>query len=154
MDDFKNIFRKVMPAESVDILWGTADDILHVSKETLQNVSKQFIIEIDGLKPIITQCGFIMKDINLTFPMPSELKMTIEQTEQGKKTLEQILKEDDEKVEGKMTNTQRTILNVMIKANELASVTIQYGYIFKKYDITLSATPRVTLHLVSSKPSV
>lgn len=153
MDNFKDVLGKFMPKETVDIFLGTTDDVLNVSKEKFQNISKQFIGELNGLKPIISQCGFIIKDINLTFPLPSELKMSIEQTGQGKKSLEEILREDDEKIDEKMTSTQKTILNLMIKANELAAVTSQYGYIFKKYDVTLSATPKITLHLVSNKPN-
>jgi len=153
MDNFKDMLGKLMPKESVDIFLGTTDDIFNVSKEKFQSISKQFIGELNGLKPIIKQCGFIIKDINLTFPLPSELKMSIEQTGRGRKSLEDILKEDNEKIDGKMTNSQRTILNLMIKANELATVTNDYGYIFKKYDVTLSATPKITLHLISNKPN-
>lgn len=153
MDNFKGMLGKIMPKETLDILLGTTDDIFSVSKETFQNISKQFIGELNGLKPIIMQCGFIIKDINLTFPLPSELKLSIEQTGQGKKTLEQILKEDDERTDEKMAPTQKTILNLMIKANEMATITSQYGYTFKKYDVVLSATPKITLHLVSNKPN-
>lgn len=153
MDNFKDMLGKLMPKETVDIFLGTTDDVFAVSKEKFQSISKQFISELNGLKPIITQCGFIIKDINLTFPLPSELKLSIEQTGQGKKTLEQILKEDDEKFDGKMTGSQKTILNLMIKANEMATITSQYGYTFKKYDVVLSATPKITLHLVSTKPN-
>ena len=144
---------KIALSESAGFLVETAKDVLNVSKDKFKEISAEFLHEIDGLKPIIAQCGFVVKDINVTFPLPAELKMSIEKMSDGKKTLEQILQEDEEKdnSQNKLTNTQKTILNLMIKANELAVITNQYGYTFKKYDVVLSATPKVTLHLVSNK---
>jgi len=146
---------KITSSESANILVETAKDVLNVSKDKFKEISAEFLHEIDGLKPIIVQCGFIVKDINVTFPLPAELKMSIEKISDGKKTLEQILQEADGESSNQIniTNTQKTILNLMIKANELAVVTNQYGYTFKKYDVVLSATPKVTLHLVSNKPA-
>jgi hypothetical protein len=81
--------------------------------------------------------------------------VTIEQTGQGKKTLEQILAEDKEKTsaENKLSDLQKAVLNSMVKANDLAQITNKYGYTFKRYEVTLSTPPSVTIHLISNKVS-
>lgn len=150
----KGLLGKLNLDESMGILFNTTKDIVNVSKDGFRDLFAKLSHEIEGLKPIIAQCGFVIKDISVTFPLPSEFKMAVEQTGRGKKTLEQIIEGDDAKTddEHKLTDIQKTILNLMIKANELAVVTNQYGYTFKKYDVVFSVTPKVTLHLVSNKP--
>ncbi len=134
----------------------TTEQAIDVGKEKLRDLSLSLLGEINGLAPILTECGFIIGDINLTLPFPPEIKMSVEQTGEGEKTLEQILAEDNEKAEEepRLTTLQKTILNSMVKANELAQLTDSYGYTFKRYDIALTTPPKVTIHLISKKSRI
>lgn len=147
-----------MPTSSfLDKVSAKTNQIVNQAKEATSQVAitlkqeattalQQLLVEINGLKPILLECGFIVGDINFTFPMP-ELKMTIEQTQMGKRTLEQIIGED----RGNLSDLQRSILNLMISTNDLVQITSRYGYTFRKYDVRLTLPPKVTIHLVSLK---
>jgi hypothetical protein len=133
---------------------GTTEQIIDAGKEKFYEMSVRLLEEINGLKPILSECGFMIGDLNVTFPLPAEFQMTIEQSGQGKKTLEQILIESDEsKSSGgeHLSTLQRMILSSMIRANQLVDTTSKYGYTFRKYDVTLTTPPRVTIHLISNK---
>ena len=131
-------------AEKAAVLAGEAWD---VGRAKLRDLSVQALAELEGLRPILAECGFIIGDVQVTVPLPVEVKVSVEHTEQGKTTLEQILAEP----ERTLSALQRGVLQAMLHANELAVLTERHGYTFRTYDIALSTPPRVTLHLVATQ---
>lgn len=123
-----------------------ADQLGHVSKEKAQETLERALPEFNGLKPILADCGFIVGDIVFSIPLP-EVLVTLEYIGEGKRTLEQVLADP----ESGLTDFQKAVLNLLAKANELAEVTIQYGYVFRKYDLAMTFPPRVSIHLMSIK---
>ena len=135
--------------ETADRVRETAGQWLEISKEKLNLSMEQMLGEMVGLKPILLECGFIVGDINVTLGLPPEIKMTVDQTGQGHLSLQSILEKDD----GQLTALQKTVLRSMVRANDMAEVTKNYGYTFRKYDVELTLPPRVTVHLISNKSS-
>ena len=125
----------------------TAGEAWDSGKEKLNGTLETLLKEVNGLKPILADCGFIIGDLNVTFSIPPEIKMTVDHIGKGTTTLEQSLQEAQET----LTTLQKMVLKSMIKANELAHVTRRYGYTFSKYDISLSIPPKVTVHLIADK---
>ncbi len=125
----------------------SASEAWDAGREKLNGTLEALLKEVNGLKPILADCGFIVGDLNVTFTIPPEIKMTVDHIGKGTTTLEQILEEAQET----LTALQKMVIKSMIKANELAHITRRYGYTFCKYDIALSLPPKVTVHLIADK---
>lgn len=124
----------------------TAEQLREVSKEKGREALEHALAELNGLKPILADCGFIVGDLVFSIPIP-EVLVTLEYIGGGKQTLEQVLADE----ESALTDFQKAVLNLLAKANELAEVTSQYGYIFRKYDLAMTFPPKVSIHLMSLK---
>lgn len=103
--------------------------------------------EIDGLLPILRECGFFMSDLKFAITFPTEFTMIIDRTGSGKTTLEHILAEK----RASISRLQEAILISLLKANELAALTGRYGYVFGQYELELNPPPKVIIHLMRDK---
>ncbi|MBI5828266.1 MAG: hypothetical protein HZB20_01695, partial [Chloroflexi bacterium] len=65
----------------------TAEQAVDVGREKLREMSMTLPAEMNGLKPILVECGFIIGDTNITLSIPPEFKMTVEQIGAGRKNL-------------------------------------------------------------------
>jgi hypothetical protein len=124
-----------------------ASRVTELSREKAGDTMDAIFREIDGLLPILRECGFLMSDLKFSIALPPEFVMIIDRTGSGKMTLEQILAERRPTI----SKLQETILVSLLKANELAAITARYGYTFGQYELELTLPPRVIIHLVSNK---
>jgi len=124
----------------------TAEQLRDVGKEKGREALERALSEFNGLKPILADCGFIVGDIVFSMPIP-EIMVTLEHIDDDKKTLEQVLAEQ----QTTLTDFQKAALNLLAKANEIAEVTRRYGYTFREYDLAMTIPPRVSIHLISLK---
>jgi len=138
---------KATAKDASDKVRQTTEQAVEVGREKFREMSMALLAEVNGLKPILVECGFIIGDTNITLSIPPEFKMTVEQIGAGRRNLQEILCEDD----ATLTALQKAVLSSMIKAHELAEVTSRYGYTFCKYDVTMTVPPKVTIHLIANK---
>jgi hypothetical protein len=122
----------------------SAEKISVLGKEKLQETVEGILSEINGLKPVLLNSGFVVGEIKVTLSLPPEFTVFIENTGQEKKSLEKTLAEEADT----MTSLQKTFLRSLLKANELAQISDKYGYRFGKYELAISLPPRVTVRLV------
>ena len=125
----------------------STERIVHHSREKLAEATEALLKEMEGLIPILLECGFVVGDISLTLSMPPRFALKIVQTGRGKMSLEQILTNRADSI----TRTQTMFLSALIKANELAEITQKHGYVFEEYELTMTLPPQVTVHLVSDE---
>ena len=130
--------------------YDSAEKAMDFSREKASDALDAIFREINGLLPILHACGFIMADLKFAITVPPEFTMLIEHTGQGSTTLGQILAE--KKVP--LSKLQEMVLISLLKANELAVVTQRYGYVFGQYELELTLTPKVIIHLVSTRGRV
>lgn len=144
----KDAAAKAMDASrrAVDEAKETAEQLRQVGTDKGRESLTRALAEFNGLKPILAECGFIVGDVVFSMPIP-EVLVTLEYIGEGKKTIEQALTDQ----ETTLTDFQKAALNLLSKANDLAEVTIQYGYVFRKYDLAMTFPPKVSIHLMSIK---
>lgn len=126
----------------------SAEKISVLGKEKLQETVEGILSEINGLKPILLNGGFVVSEIEVTLSLPPEFTVIIQYTGEEKKSLETTLVEDADT----MTSLQKAFLRSLLKANELAQISDKYGYCFGEYELAISLPPRVTVHLVPKEP--
>lgn len=127
--------------------YDSAEKALDFSREKAAEALDSLFREINGLLPILHACGFVMADLKFAITVPPEFTMLIEHTGQGFTTLGQILTEK----RVPLSKLQEMVLLSLLKANELAVVTQRYGYVFGQYELELTLTPKVIIHLVSTR---
>lgn len=125
----------------------SAGKAMDFSREKVGEALDSIFREINGLLPILHACGFIMADLKFAITVPPEFTMVIEHTGQGVTTLSQIMGEK----RVALSKLQEMVLLSLLKANELAVVTQRYGYVFGQYELEITLTPKVIIHLISNK---
>jgi hypothetical protein len=114
--------------------------IVSVGREQVRERLLSFLSEINGLKPILAECGFAVGDVSVGVSLPPEFRVVVEQIEEGENSVEHILEENEDTI----TKTQKTILTSLLRANRLAQRTDKYGYCVRQYELLMSIPPKVT----------
>ena len=127
----------------------SAEKISVLGKEKLQETVEAILSEINGLKPVLMNSGFVVGEIEVTLSLPPEFTVFIQYTGEAKKSLEKALPEEADT----MTNLQKTFSRSLLKANEVAQISDKYSYLFGEYELAISLPPRVTVHLVPKEPT-
>ena len=116
-------------------------------KIKLQQALDATLKEIENLRPILKQAGFVIGDINVSITVPPHVMVTIKKFEECAEQLNSILADPL----SELNDTQRTVLSLLAKANTVSEVTSKYGYIFSEFDLTMSIPPQLTVHLITKR---
>ncbi len=100
--------------------------------------------EIESLRPILHQAGFIIRDIMFTITVPPSVKVTIRKVEECAEQLNALLADP----QNGLSETQSKVLSLLARANSMSEVTSKYGYLFGEFDLMMSIPPQLTIHLV------
>jgi hypothetical protein len=136
--------------KAAHIAYEQAGKAVDFSREKAGEALDALFHEINGLLPILQACGFIMADLKFAITVPPEFTLIIEYTGRGSTTLNQILSEK----RVPLSKLQEMVLFSLLKANEMAVITRRYGYVFGQYELEITLTPKVIIHLISNRGKV
>ena len=120
----------------------------HLMVETrakMQQALDNTLRDIERLRPILQEAGFIIRDIMFTISVPPHVKVTIRKIAECADELNTLLADP----ESGLSDTQRTVLSMLAKANSMTEVTAKYGYVFGEFDLTMGLPPQLTIHLIT-----
>ena len=115
------------------------------ANNVFSKVISSSLAEIEGLKPVLKQSGFIIGDIIIEMAINPKVNLVIEQIETGKLSIEDALKQEG------LTKVQTTILASIGKIHALNSVIEDYNHTIGQIEIELGLPPTVRAHLNSVK---
>lgn len=134
-------------ADSVIMAKDAAVDMIDVGKGKLQEGMATVIEETNKIIIILQNSGFRIIDINVTVSLPPRAKLIIEDMGDGKDKLSQLLESEEQS----LSKTQTTMIKALLKTYDLSSITERYGYQFRRFVLSVSIPPQVTIHLVAEK---
>lgn len=121
--------------------------IVQESKTRMQGTLDGALREIENLRPILNQAGFVIGDIMFSITIPPQVRVTLRKFEECAEQLNALLADPD----NELNDTQRTVLTLLAKANSLSEVTSKHGYLFSEFDLAMSIPPQLSIHLVSKR---
>ncbi len=100
--------------------------------------------EINGLRPILEQSGFIVGDIFFTVSIPPSVGLIVEQEIGGSVKIDSL-------DSAELSNVQSMIVGSLKKIYALNGVVEEYEHTIGQVEITLGLPPQVKAHLNSMK---
>lgn len=134
---------KEVSLEAAQALKESGGKIAEGSKEKAQETLAYLLQELNGLIPILRECGYSVGDLAFTISLPPQLKIVVSQDGKGRKSLETILTEK----EAELSKIQVATIRGLIKAYEFDQTVAPYGYHLGDIELVLSIPPQVTLNL-------
>jgi hypothetical protein len=120
-----------------------SNKIKEASTNAAKSVVETTLSEVNGLKPILANSGFIVGDILLTVSVPPAVSIVIEQVEGGKQPLDCILENED------LTKFQRSLL-VSIKQLYALNATVEkFNHTIGQIEVEMGLPPVLRAHLNS-----
>jgi hypothetical protein len=132
-------------ADSVILAKDATVDIIEAGRDKLQEGMAMVIEETNKIITILQNSGFQIIDINVTVSIPPRAKLIIEDMGDGKNKLSQLLESEGQI----LSKIQKTMIKALLKTYELSSITDRYGYKFRRFVLSVSIPPQVTIHLVA-----
>jgi hypothetical protein len=115
------------------------------TRAKMQQALDNTLRDIERLRPILHEAGFIIRDIMFTITVPPNVKVVIRKIAECADVLNAMLADP----ESGLSDTQRAMLSLLAKANSMTEVTAKYGYVFGEFDLTMSLPPQLTIHLIT-----
>ena len=122
-----------------------ADSLKEGAGDLLNKVMASSMSEIEGLRPVLNQSGFIIGDIIIEMALNPKINIVVEQVEEGELSIKDALKQEG------LTKMQTSILKSIDKINELNAVVKQYEHTIGQIEIELGLPPTIKAHLNSLK---
>ena len=128
-------------AETSGTLKETAGRLAEASRAKYDEVLDSALTEINGIKPLLAQAGFLVETISCTATLPPDVSMGIAQYGEGKKSLEQLVDEG----EGELSPLQSAVLQSLMRAHDMAAVPERLGYRATDYNLRLGLPPSLSV---------
>jgi len=122
-----------------------ADSLKEGAGDLLNKVMASSMSEIEGLRPVLNQSGFIIGDIIIEMALNPKINIVVEQVEEGELSIKDALKQEG------LTKMQTSILKSIDKINALNTVVSQYEHTIGQIEIELGLPPTIKAHLNSLK---
>jgi hypothetical protein len=113
-------------------------------KEKSASLIASSLEEINGLRPILEQSGFIVGDIFINVALPPSVGLIVEQEVGGSAKLDAI-------DSAELSTVQNTIVGSIKKIYALNDVVEEHEHTIGQVEITLGLPPQVKAHLNSKK---
>ena len=117
--------------------------VASASHEKLKEKLQEALQEIDGLRPLLLESGFIIGDVYLTASITPCIGLVIEQQSDGVNHLETVI-EDNE-----LSKFQASVMSSIKKIYDLNDIVEKHNHTIGQIDIALGVSPEVTAHLNS-----
>ncbi|NJN44674.1 MAG: hypothetical protein HC806_08130 [Anaerolineae bacterium] len=137
---------KDVSLEATQVLKEAGGKLAETSKEKAQETLPKLLEELNGLIPILRECGYSVGDLAFTISIPPKLHAVVSQDGKGSKSLQTMLAEKD----GELTPLQVGAIKGLIKAYEFDHTVQKHGYQLGDIELVLSIPPEVTMNLVAS----
>ncbi len=136
---------KDVSLEAAQALKESGGKLAESGKEKAQETLAFLLTELNGLVPILRECGYAVGNLSVTISLPPKLKVVVSQDGKGSKSLETMLVETEES----LSKIQVAAMKGLIKAYEFDHTVGKYGYRLGEIELVLSVPPEVTMNLVS-----
>lgn len=136
---------KEVSLEAAQALKESGGKLADTGKEKAQETLAYLLGELNGLIPVLRECGYSVGDLAFTISIPPQLKVVVSQDGKGRKSLETMLTEK----EATLSKMQVATIKGLIKAYEFDQTVGTYGYHLGDIELILSIPPQVTLNLNS-----
>ena len=120
-----------------------ADSVANAGKDVLKEKLDATLQEINGLRPLLLESGFIIGDVYLTASITPRIGLVIEQQSDGVNHLEQVLRDRE------LSQIQKVVMNCIKKIYDLNDVVETHNHTIGQIDIALGVSPLITAHLNS-----
>ena len=137
---------KEVSFEAAQALKEAGGKLAETSMEKAQETLPKLLEELNGLIPILRECGYSVGDLAVSITIPPKLKAVVSQDGKGSKSLQTMLTEK----EAILTPLQFGAVKGLIKAYEFDQTVQKHGYHLGDIELVLSIPPEVTMNLVSS----
>ena len=128
-----------------DKVAATTGNLKDAAGKQLQENLSASLKELNDLRSLLNECGFIIGDIKLTASIPPSIGIVVEQEKMGQSQLKQVM-EDKE-----LTRLQSTVLESIRKIYELDNVVQKHELTIGQIEIEMGIPPKVIAHLNSTK---
>jgi len=137
---------KGVSLEAAQALKESGGKLAESGKEKAQETLAFLLAELNGLVPILRECGYSVGNLSVTISLPPKLKAVVSQDGKESKSLETMLVER----EGSLSKIQTAALKGLIKAYEFDQTVGKYGYRLGDIELVLSIPPEVTMNLMAA----
>ena len=117
--------------------------IASAGNEKLKEKLNEALQEINGLRPLLLESGFIIGDVYVTASITPCIGLIIEQQSDGVNHLEKVIQDNE------LSKFQTAVMNSIKKIHDLNDVVEKHNHTIGQIDIALGVSPEVTAHLHS-----
>ena len=132
--DMKNVLQKAKDLK---------EQAQEAGKGTAQAAIDAALGELQGLKPILSQCGFSLGDITISLTLPPNCVVAILHDHEAATTLEELAARED------LTKAQSLVVGALKNAYAFSGTFQKYGYAIGKLSLEVGLIPKVTVHLTN-----
>jgi hypothetical protein len=134
--DMKNIVNKAKDVR---------DQAKEAGKEKIQEAIEGALNDLQGLRPILGQCGYSLGDIRVSITLPPNIVVAIMHDHEAAASLEEIAARPD------LTNLQSLVVKALKNAYGLSGMFKKYGYVIGQLSLELGLIPKVGVVLTNAK---
>ena len=120
-----------------------AGSIANAGHEKLKEKLHEALQEINGLRPLLLESGFIIGDVYLTASITPCIGLVIEQQSDGVNHLEKVIQNNE------LSKFQTVVMSSIKKIYDLNDVVEKHNHTIGQIDVALGVSPEVTAHLNS-----
>ncbi len=121
----------------------TTKTVASASSDQLGKKLDSTMEELNGLRPLLKESGFIIGDISLALSIPPSLGIVVEQEKEGVNRIIQVMDENE------LSKFQEMVMGSIKKIYNLDEVAEKHDYTIGQIEIALSIPPKITAHLNS-----
>ncbi len=111
-------------------------------KGKVVETTKNALVEIQELEPVLRGCGLVVGDLMVTMSIPPGVTVVIEQKAASKECLAELVTKD-----GEFSKLQAAIVRGLKEAYSLEGTVNQYGMTIGEVEMELTFPPKVHVHL-------
>jgi len=128
-----------------DKVTATAGNLKETGGKQLQEKLSTSLQELNDLRPLLNECGFIIGDIKLTASVPPSVGIVVEQEKEGQSNLQKVMEKKE------LTRLQSIVLGGIRKIYDLNNVVEKHDHTIGQIEIEMGIPPKVIAHLNSTK---
>ena len=115
--------------------------VASAGNEKLKEKLNESLEEINGLRPLLQESGFIIGDVYVTASITPCIGLVIEQQSEGVNHLDKVIQDNE------LSKFQSVVMSSIKKMYDLNSTVEKHNYTIGQIDIALGVSPEATAHL-------
>ena len=118
-----------------------------VGKDQVKEKLAICLEELNDLRPLLKESGFIIGDVVVTISIPPSFGIIVEQEKNGVNKLEQVM----EARKDELTKFQSLVMGSLKKLYDLNDMVERYEHTIGQIEVELGIPPKVRAHLNSNR---